>query len=44
MTVKIALTPSVRATESKSPEYGKLWEDGKLSVTIVVGKQLKGAG
>lgn len=39
--MKLALSPL--NTTGKSPEYGKVWEDGKLVVTIVMSKYEEGA-
>jgi hypothetical protein len=34
----MTFTPSNEQTNGKSPEYGKVWEDGRLVVTAVFGK------
>ena len=39
----IRLALSVQNTSNKFPEYGKVWEDGKLVITVVYGKADYGA-
>lgn len=39
----IRLATSGENTSNKSPEYGKVWEDGKLVVTAIFGKYEEGA-
>lgn len=39
----ISLRLSAINTEGKAPEYGKIWEDGELTATFVVGKYSSGA-
>ena len=40
---KIQLAVSNKNTTGKSPEYGKIWEDGKLVATLIFGKAEEGA-
>lgn len=39
----VNLAVSGENTDGKSPEYGKVWEDGKLVVTAIFGKNEEGA-
>jgi hypothetical protein len=39
----IQLVVSNKNTSGKSPEYGKIWEDGKLVATLIFGKASEGA-
>lgn len=41
--VPMTLELSAENTQGKSPEYGKVWEDGKLVVTAIFGKYESGA-
>ncbi len=41
--VPMTLELSSENTENKAPEYGKVWEDGKLVVTAIFGKYESGA-
>ena len=41
-TFPIKFSKSEENTENKSPEYGKVWEDGKLVVTAIFGKNEEG--
>ncbi|MCO4794606.1 MAG: hypothetical protein KC493_12880 [Bacteriovoracaceae bacterium] len=42
-TIQIQLKKSKKNTTGKSPEYGKVWEDGKLVSTLIFGKAEDGA-
>jgi hypothetical protein len=41
--LRLVFSPSQLSTEGESPEYGKLWEDGKIRVTLITGKYASGA-
>jgi len=41
--LKVLTKPSARVTQGESPEYGEMWKDGLLKVTIVSSKYESGA-